>query len=196
MTGMAPFGFAFETSRLCLRPLAAQDQALFCDLYTDAETMRFIGEPLTPERAARSFRKAVAAWADRPLERAFLSVLEKVTQRALGICAIVQFDAHLSRAEVGIMLKSEARSRGLAREGLGGLVKQTFRMFPVAAIWVECSAGNPVVERMVSSIGFERDEGLASGPLAKRIWSIHRTSWRSTATPNRGEDNVEGHQLS
>ena len=196
VNGIALSEFSFETARLHLRPLAVQDQALFCDLYTDTETMRFIGQPLTPERAARSFLKAVAAWAEHPLGRVFLTVLEKATQRALGICAIVQFDMDVSRAEVGIMLKSEARSQGLAREGLGELVRQTFRMFPVATVWVECSTANPVVERMVSSIGFERDEGLASGPLAKRIWSVHRASWRSTATPNRGEDNVEGHQLS
>ncbi len=143
--------FEFESERLRLRPLQASDATLFRELYADAETMRFIGEPLTPERAARSCRKAAAALGEYPIQRVFLAVVEKATQQVLGICAIVQFDAGRRRAEVGIMLKSEARCRGLAREGLGRLVNETWRLFPVDEIWVECSALNPVVERMVNA---------------------------------------------
>ncbi len=188
--------FEFESERLRLRPLQAGDETLFRELYTDAETMRFIGDPLKAERATRSCSKAVAALSEYPLQRAFLAVVEKATQQTLGICAIVQFDADMRRAEVGIMLKSEARCRGLAREGLGRLVKETWRLFPVDEIWVECSALNPVVERMVSSIGFRLVDGSASGPLSKRTWSIHRSSWNSAAPTNEGGNNVERHQVS
>jgi RimJ/RimL family protein N-acetyltransferase len=185
--------FEFETRRLLLRPLEAVDEALFCGLYTDVDTMRFIGDPLTLERAARSFRKAVASWSKDPLDRAFLTVLEKATQRPLGICAIVRFQANMTSAEVGIMLKADARSRGYAREGLGGLVQRTFRLFPVDEIRVECSALNPVVERMVNSIGFRLCDNPATkvGPLLQRSWSVHRSSSCFVNTVNnRGEDNV------
>ncbi len=170
--------FAFETERLRMRPLLAQDEAMFCDLYTDAETMRFIGPPLTAERASRSFRKLLASADDSPPERVFLAILEKASQRPLGTCAIVQFDAGMTRAEVGIMLKSDARAKGYAREALGGLVKMAFSVFPVDGIWVECSALNPVVERMVGSIGFTLCDSIAldAGSLSQRIWSVHRPS--------------------
>jgi RimJ/RimL family protein N-acetyltransferase len=178
MQAYAPAAFAFETERLLLRPLQVGDEALFCGLYTDAEAMRYIGDPLTQERAERNFRKAVASWNDDPLKRVFLTVLEKANQQPLGICAIVQFEANTSRAEVGIMLKSDAYGRGYAREGLGALVRQAFSRFPVTEIWVECSAKNPVVERMVTSIGFVLRNGTSGGdgPLAQRVWSARRAS--------------------
>jgi RimJ/RimL family protein N-acetyltransferase len=170
--------FAFETQRLRMRPLQAGDESLFRDLYTDAETMRFIGEPYSPERIVRSFHKVLASASEWPPERVFLVILEQATGRSLGICAITKFDADMSRAEVGIMLKSDARSRGYAREGLGGLVKQAFRWFKANEIFVECSALNAVVERMVSSIGFMLcDHGeVDAGPLSRRVWSIHRSA--------------------
>lgn len=186
-----PFAFDFETQRLRMRPLEAEDEMLFCDLYTDAETMRFIGEPLSPVLAQRSFRKALASPSKFPPERLFLAIFEKTTRRPLGISAIVQFDAGMTRAEVGIMLKSDARFRGFAREGLGALVETTFSVFPASEIWVECSARNPLVERMVSSIGFRRcdDSEKDEGPLSKRIWSVDRSSWCATnRVNNRGED--------
>jgi len=178
MRAGAPAAFAFETERLRLRPLEAGDEALFVGLYSDPETMRYIGEPLSPERAVRSFRKAVTSWSDDPLERAFLTVLDKISRRPLGICAIVQFEANMSRAEVGIMLKSDASGRGYAREGLGALVRQAFGRLPVEEIWVQCSARNPVVERMVSSIGFTLCDATVDGDgsLAQRIWSVSRAS--------------------
>ena len=134
-TGIASSALEFDTPRLYMRQLQAEDETLFLDLYTDAETMRYIGEPLSSERAKRSFRKLSASTSESPPKRVFLTVLDKATQRPLGICAIVQFEAGMTRAEVGIMLKSDARSKGFAREGLNGLVKQIFPVFPVSEIW-------------------------------------------------------------
>jgi len=169
---------AFETERLRMRRLQAEDEALFLDLYTDAETMRYIGEPLSPERAARSFRKTLATSDQDPPERVFLAILDKATQRPLGICAIVQFEAGMTRAEVGIMLKSDARSKGFAREVLGGLVRTTFSAFPVDEIWAQCSIQNPVIEHVFSSLGFTLCgcRAIDAGTLLQRIWSVHRSS--------------------
>lgn len=183
----------FETARLRMRPLQAADEALFRELYTDTETMRYIGEPLSSERAARSFRKTLASSGQDPPERVFLAILDKATRCPLGICAIAQFDATMTRAEVGIMLKSDARSRGYAREGLGGLVKRTFSVFPVSEIWVECSARNLVVEHLFSSSGFTLcgEITIDTEDLSQRIWSAHRSSWSSINAFNQlGEDNV------
>ncbi len=161
-----------------MRRMCADDESLFCSLYTDPETMRFIGEPLAPERAARSFRKLLASGSQLPLERALMMLVEQATGSTLGICGITGFAADMSRAEVGIVLKSDARANGYAREGLGGLVRKTFSVFPLNDIWVQCSAMNPVVERMVGSVGFLLCESdpIAPGPLLQRRWSISRST--------------------
>ena len=192
-TGIASSALEFDTPRLYMRQLQAEDETLFLDLYTDAETMRYIGEPLSPERAKRSFRKLSASTSESPPKRVFLTVLDKATQRPLGVCAIAQFNARMTRAEVGIMLKSDARSKGFAREGLGGLVKQTFSVFPVSEIWAQCSARNLVVEHVFSSLGFTLcgEITIDLEDLSQRIWSAHRSSWSSINAFNQlGEDNV------
>jgi RimJ/RimL family protein N-acetyltransferase len=165
-----------------MRRLNDGDEALYCSLYTDAGTMRFICEPLTPERAARGFRNSLATSGSM-----FFTILEKATQYPVGICAAMQLDTSATRAEVGIMLKSDACSKGYAREGLGGLVRQAFLLFPVEKIWVQCSALNPLVERMVCAVGFALDDPVAkeTGSLLQRIWSIHRSSWPSADTTNQ-----------
>lgn len=194
-----PPAAGFETERLRMRPLQAEDEALFLGLYTDAETMRHIGEPLSPKRAARSFRKVLQTADVSPPERVFLTILDKLTQRPLGLCAIVQFDAGMTRAEVGMMLAAEARAQGYSKECLAWLVTLTFAMFPIGEVWVQYSPGHSIAERLVISIGFSpgADVEPGDGRPAQRVWSIYRPSWGSTnAIHNQGKDNVEGHQLS
>ena len=194
-----PSTFAFETERLRMRLLQADDETLFLDLYTDAETMRHIGEPLSPERAARSFRKVLKTASASPPERIFLAILEKASQRPLGTCAIVQFDGGMTRAEVGIMLVSGARAQGYSKECMTGLVTWAFAIFPIEEVWVQYSPGHSVAERSAISIGFSPGADIASDgdSPAQRTWSVHRSSWSYTNAVNQqGEDNVERHQLS
>jgi RimJ/RimL family protein N-acetyltransferase len=191
--------FGFETERLRMRPLQASDETLFLDLYTDADTMRFIGKPLSPERARRSFCRILASASQSPPGRVFLAVTDKATQDPLGICAIVQFNAARTRAEVGMMLMRKARARGYSKECLSWLVTMTFAMFPIGEVWVQYSPGHSVAERLVVSIGFWPGAAVepSDGSPAQRVWSIHRPSWGSTnAINNQGEDNVERHRFS
>ena len=97
------------------------------------------------------------------------------------------------------MLKSDARSKGFARERSGGLVKQTFSVFPVSEIWVECTARYLVVEHVFSSLGFTLcgEITIDTEDLSQRIWSVHRSSWSFiNAVNQRVEDNVERDRLS
>jgi RimJ/RimL family protein N-acetyltransferase len=171
--------FTIETPRLSLRPLCDEDEALYCSLYCDPDTMRFVGPIWSAQRAARSFRKSLDAADKDPPDYLILTLFERATKRSIGICGIPQFDTSRTRAEVGILLVSAAREQGFAREGLRALIKQTFQAFPVEAIWVECARGFSLVERMVSSIGFRlcADSATEGEPGSKRNWWIQRTSW-------------------
>ena len=64
------------TSRLRLRALAAADLALFRDLYTDAEVMRFIARPLSAAEATASFWATLQA-TGRPHGPWFFAIVEK-----------------------------------------------------------------------------------------------------------------------
>jgi RimJ/RimL family protein N-acetyltransferase len=189
----------FDTERLRMRHLVENDEALYCDLYTDPDTMRYIGEPMSPERAARSFRKALAWSRQQPDEPQFFAIQEKATQQAIGLCAIQPFDADTRKVEIGMMLKPEARKQGYATEGLAALVTTAFSALPTEAVWVQYSPEHTAAERLVISVGFAQcaDGEIGTVRGAKCVWSVGRSSWRSSNTTNHlGEDDVERDRVS
>ena len=111
-----------DTERLRMRPLSKGNASLYYHLYEDPDTMRFVGRPLSRERAERSFRNALASLDCRPVERLLLVIVEKASQQAIGISALQDFDARRRRIQAGIMLESGSRGRGFGKEVLGALV--------------------------------------------------------------------------
>ena len=162
-----------------MRPLGPQDSALYCHLYTDQETMRFIGAPMTTERAARSFSTALAGMNRDPIERLFFIVVEKASRRDVGICSLQNFDAQRRSVQAGVMFVAGARAQGYSKEGFTGLIRQVFAHLPVDELWVQFAADHIVVERAVISVGFERrrEEAPGDGQQPHSVWFVRRDSW-------------------
>jgi RimJ/RimL family protein N-acetyltransferase len=162
-----------------MRPLAPRDSALYCHLFTDQETMRFIGAPMTPERATRSFSSALAGMQRDPIERLFLTVVEKTSRQDVGVCSLQNFDARRRSVQAGVMFVARARAQGYSKEGFIGLIQQVFAHLPVDELWVQFAADHIAVERAVISVGFDRRRDAASedGPEQRSVWSVHRDSW-------------------
>jgi RimJ/RimL family protein N-acetyltransferase len=168
-----------HTERLDIHPLSECDETLFCELFTDPDTMRYIGPQLPLDRAARSFRKAVALTRCRPEQRLFFTVALRSAQQKIGICSLQQIDPIRRRAEAGVVLKSFARAQGYAREILRALVARAFATLPVDEIWLQYSAEHSLAERLFVAAGFSRrldPAAYGEGP-DKRVWSAHRGSW-------------------
>jgi RimJ/RimL family protein N-acetyltransferase len=178
--------FEIDTERLKMRSLSESDESLYCELYGDAQTMRFIGPPLPLDRAARSFRKTLDSTRRHPVEQLILTVVDKATQQAIGICSIQQFDVCRRRAEAGIMLKPGSHAQGFAKECFKALITQAFAIFPLDEIWAQTAADNCVAERMFIRVGFSRSDEPESRRerLGQRIWSAYRESWHLKATTN------------
>lgn len=183
--------FPVETARLLMRPIEARDAALYEQLYTDAETMRFIGAPLSPERVARSFRSALAGMQRLPIERLFLAVMEKATNTAVGLCSLQDFDAARRSVQVGMMFVAAARARGHAKEGLIELIQQVFARLPVDELWVECAPDHVAVQRLMLSVGFAHRGDAARQESENgqwNAWSVRRHRWSPPSAP--GVSNV------
>jgi RimJ/RimL family protein N-acetyltransferase len=161
----------FASSRLLMRPLSGADAGIFQELFTDARTMEFIGPPLSPQRAARSFKKYVDSSAARQL---FFVIIEPLLGQAIGLCALQELDERRRSVEVGIMLKPAFHARGFATEGLAALVGHAFGLLPVDEVRAQVAAINTVVERLVLSVGFVRRSGADNEHPAKYSWSIDR----------------------
>jgi RimJ/RimL family protein N-acetyltransferase len=183
--------FHIETPRLTIRALQVQDQRLFCELFTDIVTMRFIGQPLSALQAERRFRAALRANASTPQQDIFLQMTARPTQQPVGLCSVQHLNLTLRRAELGVMVCRVHRRAGLGKEALCGLVRAAFGLFPIDRAWVQYDVGNLAAERLFASSGFSPElvAGGHEGGAAKHIWSIHRRAWSARQTANFiGED--------
>ena len=140
--------------------------------------MRFVGPPLSRERAQRSFRKALAS-RHRPLERLFLVIVAKASGQGIGIGAVQDFDASRRRVETGIMLGCESHGHGFGKEGLCALVTYACAVFPADEVWIQHAADNASAKGLAVSLGLSRNTDAAYKD--KFIWSAHRESWRQAA---------------
>lgn len=170
----------FATSRLVFRPMAEADAAVFCDLYTDAVTMRFIGEPLSHERATRGFRRALTLMRRPTADQAFFTLSARDSGEHVGIGSLQHLDIPGRSAEVGMMICSPYRDRGFAREGLSALIEFAFAQLPVNEVWARVHADHTVVEKLVIGVGLKRGSKTHAhdSDAVMRVWSAQRESWQ------------------
>ena len=163
-----------------MRTLSECDQALFCHLYTDAESMRFIGRPLSRTRALAAFRLTLRSIRKENAGPSFFAIVPKAGQSsAVGLCAIQPIAPTARRAEIGIMLAGEGRGRCYGAEAVGGLATTAFRALPIDRLWVQYHPANMAAKRLFARLRFlpepdARPRGVRRGQC---IGVTQRSAW-------------------
>lgn len=166
---------AFQSERLCVRPLSAADEALYCSLYTDARLMRHIGAPLDADGVQRSFRAALAGMQRQPPRHLYLSLHRRDADQALGLCALRDIDPATRRAEIGLVLRREAHASGIARESLQAVIAWSFRELPVDQLYGRADAANLAACRAARRAGFSAAADTAGeSAAALRVFLFDR----------------------
>lgn len=176
------------TARLLLRSIRESDQALYCDLFCDPETMRHIGPPWTRAEAARAFRSVLRATHSTPPRALFLTLIPKDTQQPIGLCTLQNFDAVRRRTELGVMLLSSRREQKFATDALIAVIGYAFAALAVDEVWVRFGVDHAACERLAVSVGLVRHPGISPQDLGTNLWrwSAYRASWRPvTGEPGR-----------
>lgn len=168
-----------QTEHLRMRPVVPDDAALYCRLYGDPETMRFVGPPLSQEQAQRGFRKVLELLERRPIELVLWVIVERATDRSIGIAAFQDFDPGRRRVQAGMMLDGGARGRGFGKEGLRALIEHAFATFAVDEVWTQHAADNTDARRLTLSLGLSHNTETKSGKLVR---SAYRHSWLAVST--------------
>ncbi|MGN6704649.1 MAG: GNAT family N-acetyltransferase [Rhodanobacter sp.] len=171
--------FSREAGSVRLRPMTQGDEALFHALYTDPETMRFVGAAWTPAEAAERFRRVLQRGQESALANRYLVIVEEATGDPLGICGSSHYDPVTMRLELGMMLLLRGRRLGVGRAALGALVDYMFRESPAVEVYARFAAVNRAAENVMARAGFH------PGPVAKTErhesatceWSIFRSEW-------------------
>jgi len=169
----------FRTARLRMRTLSECDQALFCHLYTDAESMRFIGRPMSRARALAAFDFTLQCSREENTGPCFFAIVPKTSRRAVGLCAIQRVARTAKRAEIGIMLAREGRGQSFGAEAVSGLASRAFEALPIDLLWVQYHPANTVARRLFARLSFlpeprARPRGLRRGQC---IGVTQRSAW-------------------
>jgi RimJ/RimL family protein N-acetyltransferase len=180
---------SFATERLHIRPVTEADESLYCALYTDSETMRFIARPLSPECAASSFQAALRMTGRRPLRQLYLALIDRQTQRGAGICSLQGIDPMLRRAEAGLVVAPDFRGGGFGGEAVRALLTIGFTALSLDEIWAQTPGNHGRAERLLISEGFTPSGGgKAEQEPGQRLLSAFRTSWPGPSAEVRRQD--------
>ena len=169
----------FASERLILRALRECDEELYCQLFCDPETMRYIGPPWTRPEATRAFHAALEAMRATPPRGLFLAMTFQADQRPAGLCTLQNFEG-VERAELGMMLVPSGRASRVATEALIAVLAQVFATLPFDEIWVRFASHHEAATRTAVAGGLVRHAQGRPEDLAANLWrwSACRASWR------------------
>jgi len=171
-----------QSKRLGIRLLEAGDAALYCGLYTDAKTLEHVCPPLSAERAKQSFEKAMHLSYEKPWTQRISVVVERTSNKPIGIASIKIVDTDQRIAEVGILLKPNAQSQRYATEASLTLITSAFRRHTIDGIVAKVGANHKTGERLVKTLGYARGADLAATAdrSARSTWSMNRETWANS----------------
>jgi RimJ/RimL family protein N-acetyltransferase len=172
-----------ESERLLLRALDESDEQLYCDLFSNAETMRYIGPPWARDDAARAFPRMLVSTRCTPPTAVALTLIVRETRDAIGICTLQNFEPSPRRAELGMMLLPSGRAHGFATEALIAVLGYSFAALPIDEVWVRFAADHAIAERTALGGGLVRHQEVLPADAAAKLcrWSAFRGSWRPRA---------------
>lgn len=173
----------FSSERLILRSLRECDEELYCQLFCDPDTMRYIGSPWTRAEAARAFRSALEAMRAMPPRGLSLVLKLQTGERPVGLCTLQNFESAGRQAELGMMLVPSGRASRVATEALIAVLAQVFAVLPFDEVWVRFAIDHEAATRTAVSGGLIRHVQARPEDLAANLWrwSAYRGSWRPAA---------------
>lgn len=185
--------FSREAGSVRLRPMTQGDEALFHALYTDPETMRFVGAAWTRAEAAERFRRVLQRGQESALANRYLVIVEEATGDPLGICGSSHYDPVALRVEVGVMLLPSWCGQGVGKGALAALVDCLFQEPSLLEVYARFAVENSAARNLVTRVGF-RPNHAAKGKKQDRLaceWSVCRSQWNTGQTTNNGVTDVQ-----
>lgn len=175
----------FTTERLLIRPLAEQDKALYCNLYTDTKIMRNIGAPLCQQQAEKAFNLTLKAMQKNQPKLMAWAIENIEKQKVIGIQALSWQKATAqkktstieSEPEIGIILSREMNGKLYPEEAMGALMEYSYNYLSVKKINAFYAKKNRATHRFVEKLGFiynkfeqPIDQNITYQSLPKEAW--------------------------
>ena len=158
---------AFSTERFDISLFVENDQALFCDLYTNDNVMRYIEPTLSQTAANKSFKSILKSMKkDSPIIFMW-SITLKSSGKKVGLVALswskwpqAKTDPIFQtgkQPQVGIVLKEEVHGKGYANEAMRALIDYTHQLIPSVILDVFYYNENIKSKQLFKSLGCTLD---------------------------------------
>jgi RimJ/RimL family protein N-acetyltransferase len=146
-----------------LRPPEPEDVDAVFDCCNDADAARFTTLPWPYERrhAVEWIEESARCWADG--SRASFVIVDTVTGEHLGNIGLVRIERDQNVAEVGYVIKREARGRGIAGRAVGLVAPWVLRDLGFTRFELQTDVRNHASQRVAEKAGFTR-EGEVEAP--------------------------------
>lgn len=176
-----------SAGRIALRPFTAEDEALYCALYADPVVMRQVGAPLSQQSAKEAFSRVLRQMQADPPRSRYWTVARRNKDGSdgdpFGLIALIPDRDRATSAEIGILLRPEARGQGAGGEAVAAIVDHAFSTTDIVRLWTRHAATHAGAFGIMRQLGFEP---IPADPAApdRMSWVLARETWqeRRTAT--------------
>lgn len=148
--------FPLTGTNFGLRPLAAEDHALYLSIYCDPELMRFVAAPLTAAKARASFQAALKFTHASPCKQVYYVLVDSELQPS-GLLGAKWFHSSQRFVEVGIILLRKYHHKGVALPALKSICCCAQKIFNVNVVVGQIQPENIAAIQLVKRMGFEFD---------------------------------------
>ncbi|MGH3663814.1 MAG: GNAT family N-acetyltransferase [Micromonosporaceae bacterium] len=187
------------TARLLLRNLRHSDRDAVAAYRCDAESFRYIGDPMSKAEVAAHVARSRYGWSRQEGEALHLAVEVRETGAVIGE-VMARLISHYDRqAEFGVALHPRLRGQGFGSEALAGLFRYCFEEAGLHRLIGYTDVGNRASSQMVAALGLRwegllrhnkrrhgqwRDERLVA--VVADEWPELKQRWRRLLTPSLG----------
>ena len=185
-----------DGEKIYLRPLGRSDAELILPWVNDQEVTRtlLLHRPVNLESEEEFLARMTRSETD-----VILGIVEKTSDRLIGVVGLPQIDYRNRHSSFGIFIGDKSKwGKGYGTEATFLCVKYAFGTLNLNRVWLHVSADNPGAIRAYEKVGF-RKEGLLRQHLYRDgrhldilVMAVLRDEWppdsltgRRTARPSR-----------
>ncbi len=147
-----------ETERMILRPLTADERALFHLLHNDAQVMRYVSDPMDAARIDARFDERLAHFDKTREAWLALVIVEKESGSSVGVTGFLSRWQPYRQAELGFLLHPAYQGRGYGRESTQAVLRFIFERCGYHKATATVTEGNEASFGLLRKLGF-RHEG-------------------------------------
>jgi len=177
----------FKVTNVSATSIKPEDKELYLKVYTDPEIMKFIGTPLSQERAECAWDASIEQETHIPVARRTWTLSENDPKRSIGIAAFGLENKEDKIATIGCMFVLEAHGKGYATEVLRKVTELAFEEYGINKLTSYSMLTNKASYKLMVRLGYGYKEVLTEHDEIKAgyYWFLTKREWLNFLKTNK-----------